>query len=274
MEEAKEYGDLSNEELLEFLNTLENDDAQLLEAESKAKAEEEANDIDVIPPLNLEFEASLPPEDRRDFWNFTTEEHRRKSLTMAQERQLLKTKLQRAAFDQSDLPLSDLIGKDEVKELITRLTTKERECVARFEYWINLRATRILSPLIPRYLRIAYHKYKQSVLACPGFMYTTEKDKYGEQKTFYIRPNIPYYFEQGTEKDHMPYNTDWGRPKLDKNIFSYYAHKEKLASQEINIASAMWNYNIKTCLDLLKYNVRWFATFYEMRTGKVLLLDK
>lgn len=284
MEDIKKYGDLSEQELLELLNSLEEDDDNLASAEESAEEEnaeaEESSDTEEItyyshiPSVNEETEAGMSVENRQDWWNLTGEEHRKRRLTFQQERQLLKARMRRAAFDQTDLPLDTWIEKDDVKELILRVTAKERECVERFEDWINKRVTRLLMPLLPGTLRKSYRLYPDSMLKCPGFMYTTKPNKDGEQKTFFITPSIPYYFEQGTEKDHIPTDISWGLPKLDQNIFTYYKHKERLARQEIWIASTMWNYNIHTCLDLLKQNVYWFAAYYEMRTGKVLLIDK
>lgn len=278
MENIKEYGDLSEKELLEFLWAIESEDEDLAESQKHVREIEDNlevnNQVPDIPEKEVIPEKDNHPkiriEDRPDFYNLSPAEHGERTRKYAAERRLLKTRLQRAAFDQSEIPLTKQLTPNDIRTLITILTKDKRDLMFKYEKYAHKRLTDLLRPLIPKSLRRAYTDYPQSVLSCPGFMYrvVTKDQKY----TFFTKPDIPYYFEQGTELEQLkgiypPFIT-----KIDQAIISYYQCREELFEKEVSIASRISKHVIHTYFDLLKFNVMWFNALYEHYTGKVLCL--
>ena len=268
MEEIKEYGDLSEQDLLEFLNALEDEDNDLKESQEHVRATEESLEVDSEKPDPEE----IPLKDRPDYYNLTPEQHRERTRAYATERRIMKTRLQRAAFSQTDIDLSKSIEADLLKKLIVILTEGKRNMVKKYEAYIEKRVTDLLRPLIPKALRTVYTRHPQSVRPCPGFIYQAS-ERYGKSKTYYVKPNLPYFFEQGTENEML----HTGRPDLidglDKAVLNYHLTKQELFEKEISIAARLQKHRLYTYFDLLKFNVMWFNALYEHLTGHVLCLD-
>ena len=280
MEEIKEYGDLSDQDLLLFLNALEDEDNDLTESQEHLRLTEENLEVNSEKPdfVESEYRAPKTPADellrnRPDFYNLSPEEHSTRSKEYAAERRLMKTRLQRAAFDQNDIELSAPIGDEYLRKLIEILTAEKREMLKKYEAYIQKRLTDLLTPLIPKTLRLMYSRYPQSVRSCPGFIYRAS-ERYGKGKTYFIKPNLPYFFEQGTETDQLRSCRADFVEKVDRAILNYYLTKQELFEKEISIAARIQKHRLYTYFDLLKFNVMWFNALYEHLTGHVLCLSE
>lgn len=271
MEEIKEYGDLSEQDLLEFLNALEDEDNDLRESQEHVRATEESLEVDSEKPDTIDPE-EIPLKDRPDYYNLTPEQHGERTKAYAAERRLMKTRLHRAAFNQNEIELSEEIGNDLLKKLIVILTAEKREMLKKYEAYIEKRITDLLTPLIPRALRLAYSKYPQSVKANPGFIYKAS-EKYGKSKTYFVKPNLPYFFEQGTECETLHSSRPDLVERLDRTVLNYHLTKQELFEKEISIAARIQKHRLYTYFDLLKFNAMWFNALYEHLTGHVLCLN-
>lgn len=270
MEEIKEYGDLSEKDLLEFINALENEDEDLLESLEHVREVEESLEIDNEKPDPIDPE-KIALKDRPDYYNLTPEQHGERTKAYAAERHLMKTRLHRAAFDQTDVELSGSISNDLLKELIVILTAEKRALVKKYEDHIERRITNLLAPLIPKILRTTYNRHPQSVKSCPGFIYRSS-EKYGKGRTYFVKPKLPYFFEQGTESDVLHASDPSLVSRLDETVLNYHLAKQELFEKEVSIAARIQKHRLYTYFDLLKFNVMWFNALYEHLTGHVLCL--
>ena len=270
MEDIKEYGDLSEQDLLEFLYALEDEDNSLEESQEHLKETEEALEVNNEKPDIVEPEERAPKDDkddllknRPDFYNLTPEQHseRRKAYTV--ERRAMKMRLHRAAFAQTDIELSETIGETRLRDLISILTAEKREMLKKYEAYIEKRINDLLKPLIPKSLRTVHAAYPQSVKSCPGFIYRASEE-YGKSRTYFIKPDLPYFFEQGTEVEHL---IRLSRPefieRLDRAVLNYHLTKQELFEKEISIATRIKKHRLYTYFDLLKFNTMWFNALYE-----------
>lgn len=297
MDSIKQYGDLSESELYEFLRVIEADDDDMTEAGEHADdsiIEEE----ECLPDEMLDDKAWVVSrrwekvgEDKYKFvgldyhlksTNDEYREHRyqewqknrqaffsRKAKEYHETRRTRKIAINRAAFDQNDIKLSDSVSTEQLKQLIASLTQEHKTMMDKLYAYINKRVNDLLRPLIPRMLRTCAERYPHAVVMSPGFMYKASKE-YGENKLFWVTLNVPYYFLQGTEQEALRINKPEFLYSIDKAIVQYYYHKCSLAEKEVKYATALVNKKISTYFDLLKYNPFWFANLYKLLTGKEL----
>lgn len=258
---------LSERELLEFLHEIACMEDTLVEEEAKveeAESEEQS------------WFESIKEQDRQAISEHITHdapsERAELARKMQAERKLLKTRIQRSAFDQSEIPLTDKLTNDDIKVLIEALTEDLAALVEKSAIFITARIKSLLLPLIPGPLRKAYREYPYSVKACPGFLYRASEE-YGEGKTFFVKPEIPYFFEQGTEMEVLRKSI---QPEiicaLDRHVRDYHRKRERLFNKETSIASSIPKYGIQTYFTLLNHNVIWFSKLYFKKTGKPLKL--
>ena len=260
------YGDLSEKDLLEFLHAIECEDEAL------------QNEADKVDQAELEeqswFESLKEQESQATTEYIKTASPSQKSADMRKihsERRLLKTRIQRAAFDQSEIPLTQKLTNEDIKTLIEVLTEDQVALVNRYSDYVTARVKALLLPFIPSALKRAFREFPHAVKACPGFLYRASAE-YGESKVFFVKPDVPYYFPQGTEMSVLR----GGRPDficaVDRAVLKYHQSRERLFNKETSIASAMPKYGITTYFHLLNHNVIWFSKLYLKKTGKPLKL--
>jgi hypothetical protein len=174
--------------------------------------------------------------------------------------------IRRAALNQTVIDLSAVIPDSDIQAAIVGMTSIRRELMAKHTATINNIATRALKSGIPAGLLRAYKKFPKSVQRSPGFYYTTGAD-YGGVK-FWITPDIPYYYEQGTEEALLKeaiaafdskFTSGFSyRESLEKAAYKYSLHSAKLRDKEIEMASYITTHGITTYFDLLKRKPLWF----------------
>lgn len=242
MAALEHYGDLSNEELLAFLHEIEQEDEDIIEAEAEAT------------------EALLINDEPENEAENTQEAENVKTVSFKQR----KIEIQRMAFNQKKLSLNDKIPKEQLQLLIELLTEPHTKMLQRNKKFINKRIGSLLRPLIPGNLRHCFRAYPHAVKASMGFMYEASEE-YGNGFLFWVTPNIPYYFEQGTEMAVLRKNKSY-LYSIDKAIVRFNYHKKELTRKEINYAVKLLNVENKSYYDLLKLNPFWFEILYKKLT--------
>ena len=283
MADIKKYGDLDDKELIEFLAEIKSDDEDIEEAEANADekiGDEEAQSMLSELPENAEIEAYYGD----DAWRkphistgyrgpFTVlygpyskqkaaEGHREAIRKKAQQLKEDRIRIQREAFNQDYIRLSDKIEKHHIKLLISVLTQEHTRMVDKYSDYINKRLATLLNPLIPRRIRICRMLYPNSIRVCPGFMYKASKE-YGGGLTFWATPSIPYYFKQNTEQKVLLENKPDFLFSIDKSVSFYHEHLKKRQEKELRYASLIIQKGVYSYFDLLKLNPFWFEILYN-----------
>ncbi len=190
-----------------------------------------------------------------------------KSLsTYKKNKDLRKVEINRMAFDQKLLPLNDIIPVEHKRLVIELLTKPLRNLLVKYEHYINDRITRLLSPAIPAPVKLAAIKWPWIFIQNPGFLYKTGSH-FGEPKTFWVTPKLPYFFKQGTEQTILeerdaelsPYFLDC----VDRAIQRWYSTRDRLSEREVHFASKMINIKGNTYYHLLNLNPFWFEKLYN-----------
>lgn len=173
-----------------------------------------------------------------------------------------KIQLQRKAFSQQTIRLSDTISQSELTHLIELLTESYIATMERCKKHIDKRITRLLNPFIPGLVKSCKAKFPETLKPYPGFLYQASKE-YGQGYSLWVNPNIPYYFEQGTEQDIIRREKPDALFSLDKMVSTYWRNKLTLQEKELKYASILISKKINTYYDLLKLNPFWFDKLYE-----------
>lgn len=277
MENTEQYGDLTDKELFEFLHEIESDDEIIQEAQSEAiekiDTEEEHTVLSELSE-NAEIEAQYG----EDAWRQLNERQvllfgpaaQRKLNDAAVKAQKAKLwglkqdriRIQREAFSQELIKLSDPVGKNDLKALISLLVQEHTNMIDKYKNYINRRLTILLNPFIPRRLRACKELYPDSIRLCPGFMYKASKE-FGQEKTFWAVPNIPYYFEQNTEQRVLMKHKPKYLMSVDKAIVNFHEHSQKRATKEMKYASLLIQKKVQTFFELLRLNPFWFEILYN-----------
>lgn len=288
MEDIKQYGDLTEKELFEFLDEIKSDDEDIQEAQSEAiekiTLEEEHVELSEEEQENREIEArygdKMPwtglgpnncqgiklfgPEGQRRAAMASIEAKRKKSQRLKEDR----IRIQREAFRQEYIRLSDPIGNERIKLLVSSLVKEHTRMVDKYSTYINKRLTTLLNPFIPRRLRICKSLYPDSIRACPGFLYKASEE-YGAGLTFWAMPNIPYYFAQNTEQKVLMEHKSPFLVNVDQSIKFYHEHFKKRADKELKYASLIYQKGVYSYFDLLRLNPFWYEVLYNDLQNKI-----
>lgn len=288
MEDIKQYGDLTEKELFEFLDEIKSDDEDIQEAQSEAiekiTLEEEHVELSEEEQKNREIEArygdKMPwtglgpnncqgvklfgPEGQRRAAMASIEAKRKKSQRLKEDR----IRIQREAFRQEYIRLSDPIGNERIKLLVSSLVKEHTRMVDKYSTYINKRLTTLLNPFIPRRLRICKSLYPDSIRPCPGFLYKASEE-YGAGLTFWAMPNIPYYFAQNTEQKVLMEHKSPFLVNVDQSIKLYHEHLEKRADKELKYASLIYQKGVYSYFDLLRLNPFWYEVLYNDLQNKI-----
>ena len=182
-------------------------------------------------------------------------------------KELEKIEINRMAFDQKLLPLPEELTRWDKTALVEELTSNLRQLIKRYDKYINARIARLLSPAIPKAIKLAKLKWPWVFVANPGFLYKTHPEV-GEVLTYWVTPNVPYYFKQGTEQQILEERdselSTYFLECVDRAIHRWYEARRRLADREVIYASRLVGVNnIRTYGDLLKYNPFWFKKLYD-----------
>lgn len=288
MEDIKQYGDLTEKELFEFLDEIKSDDEDIQEAQSEAiekiTLEEEHVELSEEEQENREIEArygdkmpwtGLGPNNCRGVKLFGPEGQRRAAMASIEAKrkksQRLKEdriRIQREAFRQEYIRLSDPIGNERIKLLVSSLVKEHTRMVDKYSTYINKRLTTLLNPFIPRRLRICKSLYPNSIRPCPGFLYKAGEE-YGAGLTFWAMPNIPYYFAQNTEQKVLMEHKSPFLVNVDQSIKFYHEHFKKRADKELKYASLIYQKGVYSYFDLLRLNPFWYEVLYNDLQNKI-----
>lgn len=288
MEDIKQYGDLTEKELFEFLDEIKSDDEDIQEAQSEAiekiTLEEEHVELSEEEQENREIEArygdKMPwtglglnncrgvklfgPEGQRRAAMASIEAKRKKSQRLKEDR----IRIQREAFRQEYIRLSDPIGNERIKLLVSSLVKEHTRMIDKYSTYINKRLTTLLNPFIPRRLRICKSLYPDSIRLCPGFLYKASEE-YGAGLTFWAMPNIPYYFAQNTEQKVLMEHKSPFLVNVDQSIKLYHEHLKKRADKELKYVSLIYQKGIYSYFDLLRLNPFWYEVLYNDLQNKI-----
>lgn len=278
MEGVNIYGDLTDKELHEFLAEIENEDDELQETQDKAleniAREEIEADAIVFTEEELEnrkFEAQYcgfsdktPPlstSDKEEVKISTKRNANQKLWGLKKDR----LKIQQEAFNQDVLPLSSVVEIEDLKKLIELLVSEHTRLIDKYHAYINTRLTTLISPLIPKQLKLCRKQFPNSVRVSPGFLYKASKE-YGAGLTFWATPDVPYYFKQNSENELLRAYKSYFLMRVDIAVKNYHTHYNARTEKEIKYASMIYNKSIKTYFDLLKLNPFWFKILLNNKT--------
>lgn len=288
MEDIKQYGDLTEKELFEFLDEIKSDDEDIQEAQSEAiekitleeehvelsEEEQENREIEArygdkmpwtgLGPNNCQGVKLFGPEGQRRAAMASIEAKRKKSQRLKEDR----IRIQREAFRQEYIRLSDPIGNERIKLLVSSLVKEHTRMVDKYSIYINKRLTTLLNPFIPRRLRICKSLYPDSIRPCPGFLYKASEE-YGAGLTFWAMPNIPYYFAQNTEQKVLMEHKSPFLVNVDQSIKFYHEHFKKRADKELKYASLIYQKGVYSYFDLLRLNPFWYEVLYNDLQNKI-----
>lgn len=172
-----------------------------------------------------------------------------------------KLMIQRDAFRQTDIPLTQIVTPKQLKQLIAKLTEPESRRIERYLDFVNRRLTTLLNPFIPRPLRNCFKFYPQSVKGCPGFLYKAGFDNKGAR--MWVTPKIPYFFEQGTEMSFLRKQRPKYIPRIDNTVNRYKALCEERAKKELDAAARLLRAQVLSLMDVLRLDPLWYEILYE-----------
>ncbi len=181
-----------------------------------------------------------------------------------------RLEIQRMAFQQDTVVLSDQIGDDNIRTLIALLVQQYTNRIERYQGFINGKLTKMLWGLIPQRLRNCATMFPGAMREYPGFLYQAS-EKYGDGKTFWATPDIPCYFEQNTECERLRCVQGYRLvlDVIDRHVLNYHKAQEDRAKAEITAARTIKNKAIYTYYDLLKHKPEWFEILFNyLKTKK------
>lgn len=290
--------ELTEKELQEFIAEIEEEDSLIMEAgeaaerrleelsdfnedDSEELEEEKLTDgawrVDKLPSINKngEYEgtymtgtpifttASENPQAQPEYLSKLRELGYEGQKRKASERRQRKVNIQRLALSQELVVMSDIIPLEHLQLLIESLVKEHTRMIAKYKDHIDRRFTRILRPLIPRTLLRVYRDYPYSVYKCPGFLYTASKE-FGKGLPYWARPDVPYYFEQGSEVNILK---SYGRDymfSIDYSIERLHYHQNERRVKELAYAEKLMNRRNFTYFSLLKLNPFWWEHLYNL----------
>ncbi len=276
------YGDLTDEEYLGFLNEIKSGDEEMEDAQNEAVQrigrEEECAGLSETEE-NARIEAYYGNDAWRKFGKYffgrpaVIEGQKKARVTRAAKFQKVKEEriaIQRMAFGQDYLRLSDTIGNDNLRLLITLLTAEHTRMIEKYETYINKRLTTLLNPLIPRRIRICKTLYPEAMRESPGFLYRASEE-YGDGLTFWATPDIPCYFKQNMEQVELKKSIRYTNYliNIDKAVASHEAHRNERADKELRYTSLLIRKGVRTYFDLLRLNPFWFEILFNDLKNKI-----
>lgn len=233
--------EIPEEELLEFLNSMEDED-QDNEATDDASAE-------VLI-------------DQREYNRLASAASRQR----AKERKL---EIQRKAFEQKLIDLNMVIPNHNAQLLIQELMSKYDTLIAHNKAYVHKRLNDLMRARTPQFLRAAWKRAPQAFKRHPGFMYKTDKI-YAKEYEIWVVIDGPYYFEQGTESKMLHDKCARFVKGVDKAI--YLINRYEAERKQVAVDSALKLAHLKrgTYFELLQAKPEWFQILYDAIESKKL----
>jgi len=288
MEESKFEKDdtLSSDELIKFMNEIEDEDSEYSESikESIRKLQfQELMQDDLLPEEIMVDRAwgNTVRGERNEDGSFVRDENNRVVYNMkpvtytdkkaewdhakacwdeARKRKKLELKRRKLEIQREALR-SEVVGiyskiDDKYKTfLIESLTSEYSNIMMRSEKYVNKRIEQLLKAYIPQTLKSCKTRYPEAFIENPGFMYVASKE-YGEGKMLWVKPNLPYYFTQGTELQILRENEAKFLFNIDKSVLQFHYNRDMLAKREMHYAVMLKD--IKTYYNLVQKNPFWY----------------
>ena len=283
--------ELPTDELANFLNEIEDDDqeySESLEESIRRIQEEEILQNGLLPEEMMDDKAwgnsvraerneegsfkrdaagrvvySMRPvtyTEKRAEWNHAKavwDEARKNKLLQIKQRKL---EIQKEAINSTFINIYSKLENEHKKLLIELLTQEYSKIMVRSEKYINKRIEALLKPYIPFALRNCKARYPESMIQNPGFMYVASEE-YGEGKMIWVKPNLPYYFTQGTEMQVLRENEAKFLYAIDKTVVQFHNSRDTLAKRELQYAMQLKD--VKTFYQLVQKNPFWYDTLIQ-----------
>lgn len=167
------------------------------------------------------------------------------------------------AMNQNIIDLSSKIPVKQVQFLISLLTAPLHRTKELNSNFINRTIKNLLMARMPRCVKNAFRYHPQTIQTCKGFLYRASEE-YGQSKTFWATPDIPYFHKQGTEMDYLMTNYGHCLQYIDRGIVRYSKVVERLDYKEVRYAATLAKVLKKgTYLELVQYNAIWFHILFE-----------
>lgn len=264
-----------------LLADIQSDDENLAEAEadvSQSEIEAASDDVnnldttieDLMKQVHVE-DLDLDPTDSADEQRIALNKRIRDSVIKSNvERAKERIEINRFAFSQDKIRLTDELTRWDKITLVEELTKKMRNLIARYNEYINRRIAQILMPAIPAGIKIANLRWPWVFISNPGFLYRTHPES-GEILTYWATPKVPYYFKQGTEQQILETRDSemnaYYLEAIDRAIHRLYETQRRLADKEVFYAAKLvpckTGKHMDTYEDLLEFNPFWFKKLYD-----------
>lgn len=231
---VQEKFEISESELLELLNSMEDED---LDNEASEKASEEAL------ACQREYNRQASAESRQ----------------RTKERNL---KIQRAAFEQKLIDLNAVIPQKYSQLLISELISKYDAQIQKNKEYVIKRINDLIWARTPKFLRSAFKHAPHAFKRHPGFLYRTEKIL-NREYTFWINIDGPYYFKQGSESEMLHKFCSKYIKSVDRAISSIYRYDAEKKQEAVDIAIRLAHLKRGTYFELLKAKPEWFQVLYD-----------
>lgn len=171
-----------------------------------------------------------------------------------------KLEIQKEAINSQFINIYSKLENEHKKLLIKLLTKEYSSIMERCEKYINKRIEKLLKPYIPHMLKVCKARFPESMVKNPGFMYVASKE-YGEGKMIWVKPDIPYYFSQGTELEILRENESKFLYAIDKSVVQFHNSRDALAKRELQYAIRLKD--VTTFYQLVKKNPFWYDTLIQ-----------
>lgn len=245
MSADKDITEMSDAEVLEYLNSLEDD-----------------SDYDMSEEDIKEAESYL----KADSGVGTRENSRRAERMNTNARRVFEIKNSYISNNRTtDLYVA--LDKSILTEIILIKTNDLQQSMDNAKKYVTNKIELCLNKKIPVALKVAYKLYRQSFIVNEGFLYTAS-NTYGGGK-LWIVPNIPYYFEQFSEVGILYKYFEHIIHLLDRNVQLYHKQAAKLLKLESKIATKL--NRVKNLIGLLELDVEMYDMYLKIQKDR---LDK
>lgn len=227
--------DISEDELLELLNTMEDEDLN-------NEASEEASDE--VLARQREYSKKKSTESRQ----------------RTKERNL---EIQRMAFSQKVIDLNMVMPKEHVQLLISELLAKYNEQIAKNKAYAHKRINDLMRARTPQFVRQVYKRAPHSFKRCPDILYKTSKI-YNKEYSLWFSIEGPYFFEQGTESDMLHKCCPKFIKQVDHAIYNIHRYEAEKKQMAVDSALRVANLKKGTYFELLQAKPEWFKILYDI----------
>lgn len=261
-EKEARYGKLAKKAYREFLADIEDEDELLALDKEEGRVEESYHDIEARygddawrPLINTTYAFGV--EDKKE----RQEKSKEAIHASLREKRLRRLNINREALQQDLLPLDGEIPRAMFRRLVGLLTKKDLDLMEKYHDFIDRRMGKLLSPFIPKKLKITFREYPDAVLRSAGFLYCTDENH--GNRYFWVNPDIPRWFRQGTEPELLRQMKPEYLEAVDRAVVLYYEAEQRKNTNQLKYASTLIKSRVYKYYDLLHKNPEWFRILYE-----------